>query len=96
MKIHEQGKNRIVAVCDKELIGKVLEKGDIHLDLEKHRGFYVGEGAEKDEVEKALSEFSSANIVGKKAVGIAVSMGLVQEGDIIYINETPHIQIYKI
>jgi hypothetical protein len=96
LRVHESEGSRVVAVCDKELIGTVLDDGKAYMDLDKHRSFYVGERAAEDEVKQALNEFSSANIVGEKAVGVALSLELAVKDDIMYINETPYIQIYKI
>jgi hypothetical protein len=96
MKIHETAKMRIVAVCDKDLIGKVLEDEGKCLDLDKYRSFYIGEDVEEARVKAALKEFGSANIVGKKAVDIALDLGLVEKEGIMYIKKIPYIQIYKI
>ncbi len=96
VKVHDGESGRIVAACDKKLIGKVLEEGDKFLDLDTYRNFYVGEISEEEKLKETLSSFASANLVGSKSVGIAVSMGIASEDDIMYINETPYIQIYKI
>ena len=96
MKIHETREGRIVAACDKELIGKVLDDGKIHLDLKLSKSFYVGELTTKEELKKALENSVSANLVGKNTVSVALEGGFAQESDVIYINTTPHIQIYKI
>ena len=96
MKIHESPSGKVVAVCDKELIGKVLEDEKIRMDLKKYGSFYVGERVGEDEVGRALETFSSANIVGQKSVGVALSLGFVDKDDVMYINETPYIQIYKV
>ena len=86
MNVHTDGKNRIVAVCDRELIGKVIEEDDMSVDLDRYRSFYVGKEAERREVEEQLKSFTS----------VAVAMGIVNLDDIMYIKETPYIQIYKI
>jgi len=96
LKIHETGAGRIVAVCDKELIGRVLEGGNAVMDLDRYRGFYVGDEAGEKEVRDALGKFSSANLVGKNAVKVAISMGAAEKDDVMYINKTPYIQIYKL
>ena len=96
MKIHEGSGGKVVAVCDKELVGKVLEDDKTCMDLERYHGFYVGERVGKSEVESALGTFTSANLVGEKSVGIALSLELVNKDDVMYINKTPYIQIYKI
>jgi hypothetical protein len=96
LRIHDSGKGRIVAVCDENLIGRVFDDGKACLDLDRYRGFYVGEKAGGKEVREALGKFSSANIVGKESVAVAVSMGLAAEDDVMYIKRTPYIQIYRI
>lgn len=96
LKIHQNPEGRVVAVCDKELIGKILEDDKVHMDLDKYREFYAGEKVGQKEVETALGEFNSANLVGEKAVNIALSVGIVSKEDIMYIKDVPYIQIYKI
>lgn len=96
LKIHQNPNGKVVAVCDRELIGKVIEEGQRCLDLERYRSFYVGEISDREKVEGSLREFQSANLVGQRCVRIAVDMGLAEEDDIMYIKETPYIQIYKI
>ena len=96
IKVHDGESGRIVAACDKELVGKILEEGDKFLDPDTYRGFYVGQLSREAELKERLSEFASANLVGSRSVGIAVEMGIASEDDIMYIKETPYIQIYKI
>jgi hypothetical protein len=96
MKIHETTNMRIVAVCDKELIGEILEDEGTCLDLDTYKSFYVGEKVEEARVRDALKEFGSVNLVGKNSVGIALDLGLVEKDEVLYIKEIPYIQIYKI
>jgi len=96
LKIHEGEGKRVIAVCDKDLIGKVLEDGKKFMDLDRYRDFYVGEHADEESVGAALGDFSSANLVGEKAITVAVSKGIVNKDDVMYIKETPYIQIYNI
>jgi hypothetical protein len=96
LKVHNTKQGRIVAACDKELLGKVLDDGKVYLDLETHRSFYEGALSEPEELKKELKQFSSANLVGEKAVKTAIELELGDEDDIIYINKIPHIQLYKV
>lgn len=96
VKVHDGESGRIVAACDRELVGRILEEGDKYLDLDTYRGFYVGELSGEERLKEKLSDFASANLVGRKSVDIAVGMGIAGEDDIMYINGTPYIQIYKI
>ncbi len=96
LRVHEKEAHTIVAICDDELIGKVLVSQTIHMDLDRCRGFYIGEKASKTDVKKALLKFDSANLVGWETVGIALELGLVKEDELRYVEEVPYIQIYKI
>jgi len=96
LKIHESQRGRIVAVCDEELIGKVLKGDDVELDLDRYRSFYIGEKADDEQVRQALKRFDSANLVGKDSIEVALAMGLAGKGDVTYIKKTPYMQIYKL
>ncbi|MBU1887066.1 MAG: DUF424 family protein [Candidatus Micrarchaeota archaeon] len=96
MKVHTKQNEVVVALCDKELIGTVLDDGRTYMDLDTYRNFYVGKISTESEVREALKKFTSANFVGKKAVGIAISLGLVEKNDIKNINKVPYIQVYNI
>nr|QNO54429.1 hypothetical protein IPKNHHKO_00003 [Methanosarcinales archaeon ANME-1 ERB7] len=96
LKIHDGKGGKVVAVCDRELIGKVLEEGDVFIDLDKYRGFYIGDISDDGAVREALKSFDSANLVGERAVNVALHMNLAEKGDIMYINTTPYIQLYRI
>lgn len=85
-----------MAVCDEDLIGKVLEGNGAYMDLDRYRGFYKGECVGAPDVEKALSGFSSANMVGKESVSVAIAMGIAEKNNVMYIKKTPYIQIYKL
>ncbi len=94
MKLHKTQNGTIVAACDEDLIGKVLEERDICMDLDKYRDFYMGSKVTKVELMESLKSFTSANLVGKEATDAAVSMGLAE--NVIYIKKIPYIQIYNI
>lgn len=97
LKIHKTEQGKIVAACDKELIGKVLEEKDgAYMDLKTYKDFYVGKPADKDALLNELADFYCANLVGKKVVGIAVEYGVINSRYIKYIKDVPYIQIYKI
>ncbi|MFH1520083.1 MAG: DUF424 family protein [Candidatus Micrarchaeota archaeon] len=96
LKVHEDNGKRIIAVCDKDLIGKVLKDKKGYMDLNTYRGFYVGKEVEDDEVKKELKNFSSINMVGEQSVRIALEMDLVNKQDVMYIKNIPYIQVYKL
>jgi hypothetical protein len=95
-KIHEKSGHKVLAACDEDLIGKVLEEKGIHLDLKKHASFYKGEKCTEKELLSQIPRASSINLVGKKAVAAGLKAGLFSEKEVKYINCIPHIQIYRI
>lgn len=97
LKVHLSPKGKVVAVCDADLLGKVLEEeGGAFMDLQRHRAFYEGKKADAQDVADALRGFSSANLVGKEAVGIALEMKLADEGQLMRIGQVPLVQLYSI
>ncbi len=95
-KKYETGGEILVAVCDKELIGKVLREGERVLDLKKHSAFYVGELASERKVAEMLKPATSINLVGKRACAVAFKLKFAKEGDAMTVEGVPHLQIYKI
>jgi hypothetical protein len=83
----------LIAACDLELLGKTLEDGD--LCIEVREGFYGGEKVDEAILYRLLEMSTMANLVGKKAVGIAIKMGLVDEECVITVKGIPHAQALK-
>ncbi len=95
--VHEKNGRRILAVCDEDLLGKILEEDEICLDLEKYKKFYAGELKDENELHEVLKEmssFESLNLVGNRIVKIAIDLGIVDEEDVIIIDGQMHVQIY--
>lgn len=88
------GKNILVAVCDKDLIGKTLRNGKIKLEIKKE--FYGDRLITPGEAAKALSEANTGNIVGKKSVKIAIERNLVDPSAVIHIAGIPHVHIVRL
>ena len=95
-RMHERNGHKVLAACDEDLIGKVLEEKGAHLDLAKHASFYKGERCTENGLLSEIPHASSINLVGKKAVAAGMKSGLFGEGEVKYINGIPHIQIYRI
>jgi hypothetical protein len=88
------GKDILVAVCDKDLIGKTLRDGKIKLEVKKE--FYGDRLTTPEEAAKALSEANTGNIVGKKSVKIAIEKNLVNPSAVIHIAGIPHVNIIRL
>lgn len=93
IKIHESAGKKIIAVADKELIGKKFEEGERCLDVTER--FYKGEEKTEEEIIKAMQESPNINIIGKKAVALAIKAGIITEDSVIKIKEIPHAIVIK-
>jgi len=96
MKLHGREKSSILALCDKELIGKVLKEGEIVLDLKDYSSFYKGVEVGEAEAMDAMKSATSLNLVGRKSVAVAVKLGLVGKEGVRKIKGVPHVQIYRV
>src|SRR3989338_3171184 len=93
-KLHVVGKQSVFACCDKGLAGKILRQGEITFKVDKN--FYGREKISEKQLANSLKENANINLVGKRAVGIALREGIISGNDIIKICGIPHVQIIKI
>lgn len=93
-KKHEFEYKIILAVCDKEHLGKTFEDGAICFTASER--FYKGQEVTEKELEELLLEADSINLFGNKCVSVAEKKGLVSEKGIKKINGIKHAQIYRI
>lgn len=93
-KLHEAHGGKVLAACDKALLGKAIEHGE--LCLEAGSEFYGDVEISEKQLAELLREADSANLLGEKAVGVAVAKGFVGERDVVHIGDVPHIQIFKL
>jgi len=81
----------IVAVCDKDLIGKKFEEGNLQLDVKEN--FYKGNLVSEEELAEImkdmLKEDATFNIVGKKSIEVALKTGAITEEGIKKIQGIP-------
>jgi hypothetical protein len=95
LKLHSTPKGEVVALCDAELIGRVLADGARRLDLSMFADFYRGNLVGHEEAASALRSAANANIVGKKSMAAAMNAGL-DVSAAVSISGVPHLQIYRI
>ncbi len=86
--------SEVVAVCDRELLGKTLTHGKLQVRVTKE--FYGENPATEEEVRKALRNGDNINLMGRRVVDLAVSMGIVEECGCILIGSVPHAQIVRL
>jgi hypothetical protein len=94
MKVYRVRGEILVAVCDSEIVGKVFKEGE--LKIEVREDFYGEREVGEDEVKNALRRATIANITGKKAVELAVKMGIVDRDRVLKIGDCLHAQMVTI
>jgi len=90
VKIHK-GQTELIAICDADLIGKTFSEGRLELKISEH--FYKGEEKGSEEVEGIMKEESDFNLVGEKAIKLALKVGLIDQDCIATIQGVPHGQV---
>jgi hypothetical protein len=90
MKIHESYRN-VVALADKELLGKKFTQNNKQLDLTTT--FYDGEDIEEEKAIPLLQQHAEQdatfNIIGKKSVETAKKAGIITEELISTVDNIP-------
>lgn len=90
VKIHKRNEKTIVAVCDSDLIDHVFEEGDAILDLASD--FYKGDSVTEQEAGDLVRNADIVNLVGKKAIAIGISEGIIDESSVKSVNGVPYAQ----
>jgi uncharacterized protein len=98
IKIHNTDNGDIIAMCDSDLLGKVLKEGEFEINLKDYSDFYKGELANEEKAVKMLKpeRLSSANIVGKESVSAAVKAMIIDKSSIKKVERIPYAYAFRI
>jgi hypothetical protein len=84
-------KGLLVSVCDADVIGESFDNGDVSLTVDAD--FYDGDTVDDEAALASLARCSVANIVGTKAVDLAIENGFVDEENVLDFDGTRHAQL---
>ena len=76
------------------MCGKTLKSSKA--DFVVSKGFYEGKEISEEKLKTMLHEFENINIVGNKAVQIAIEEGIAGQENVVEIGKQKHVQIFKI
>jgi len=89
IKIHKSYRN-VIAICDSNLLGKKFEQGKMQIEVNE---FFNGEEKNEKEIlaiiEDASKEDATFNIVGEKAVNLALKARIIDKKGIKKIQNIP-------
>ncbi len=90
-------KGIMVAMCDEELMGRVLREGKIEMNLERYGGFYKGDLISEEDARKRIDgKVYSANVVGSRSVGILIGLGIVKENEVKTIQGVRVVHMFRV
>lgn len=85
----------IVAICDKELLGRKFKDNKKGIIFEVKENFFKGDKMSIDDSLTYLKSASIANLVGERIVGKAAKEGLIHHSAVIKIAGIPHAQLIR-
>lgn len=93
VKERETAEGLLVAVCDCDVLGETFEAGEVSLTVTEE--FYGGDRVDEDEAVDSLARAAVANIVGRRAVALAIREGFVEETNVLDVGATRHAQLLR-
>ena len=94
VKLKQNGKNLLLAICDADLLGKTLREGKIVFKVTNE--FYCGKKISVDQAVNMIYNSTMANLVGNCCVKKAIECGFVHPEAVIKIQGVLHAQIVKV
>ena len=91
MKIYKIRSEILLAACDRELLGKKFEEGELQIDVK--REFYFESYVSERTFLNSMKIATIANLVGERVVNLAIQEGYIDENNVIRIDGVPHAQM---
>ncbi len=94
MKIYDVQGEKLIAICDSEILGKVFRSNKLVLHVDKN--FYKGILVPLSVAMERAAEATILNLVGENTVNAAIKKGLVHPDAVIRIGGIPHAQSVRV
>ncbi len=94
IKMHISINKSILAVCDSELVGKKCSEEEKCLMISEY--FYKGELVDEEKAVIEMRKADSLNIVGKKAVELAIKEGILSKENVFLIDDVPYALVFEL
>lgn len=91
VRIHTHGNDRILAACDEDIIGMTFEGDGAKIRVSE--SFYKGESVSEEAYRERMKSITIMNIVGERAVAIAIEEGMVSPECVMDIGGVRHAQV---
>jgi hypothetical protein len=94
MRIYKVRGEVMLAACDRELLGKKFEEGELMLDVKK--SFYYEAFVSDTTFLNSIKIATIANLVGEHVISLAIEKGYIDEDSVIKIDGVPHAQMFLV
>ena len=91
-KCHSIKEHVVIAICDKNLLGKEIGK---EFKIKVKKEFYGGELIDNNKAVEFMKKATIGNILGKEIVKLALEKKFITKENIIFIDDIPHAQFLK-
>jgi len=91
-RIKYQG-THMINICDLDLVGKVINKGDFAINISKE--YFQDEEINEEEAASLLTSSSMLNLVGKNVVALALGLKLAKENSVKVIEDVPFLMVFS-
>ncbi|HMK32282.1 MAG TPA: DUF424 domain-containing protein [Nitrosopumilaceae archaeon] len=85
--------NKMLNICDAELVGRTLTKPDLTINISK--SYFAERIVESEEAEELLKTSSIINMVGKETISLSVKMGVGSTKGVKEIDGVPFLLVFK-
>ena len=88
-----QQRNRMLNICDAELVGKTLRQSDLEIRITK--SYYEDRIVDEKEAESLLRISSIINMAGKKTIDLSIKMGIGSAKGVKEVEGIPFLIVFK-
>ena len=88
-----QQRNRMLNICDAELVGRTLRQSDLEVRITK--SYYGDRVVDEKEAESLLRNSSIINMAGRKTVDLSIKMGIGSAKGVKEIEGIPFLIVFK-
>lgn len=93
VRVVNQQNNRMLNMCDAELVGKTLQQSDLVVTISK--SYYGDRIVDEKEAESLLRNSSIINMVGKRTIDLSIKMGVGNAKGVKEIDGIPFLIVFK-
>lgn len=88
-----QQRNRMLNICDAELVGRTVRQSDLEIKITK--SYYGDRIVDEKEAESLLRTSSIINMVGKRTINLSIKMGVGTAKGVKEIEGIPFLIVFK-